>query len=74
VTDEQSANSAYAPYHPQAGLRNVGLGAIWREELSDRWTGFVSASVGRLLGPAADSPLTRKLTGGGVQAGIAWRF
>jgi outer membrane scaffolding protein for murein synthesis (MipA/OmpV family) len=74
VTAAQSASSGYPEFAAQAGLRDVRMGVVWRQEIGHSWTGFVGGGVSRLLGSAADSPLTRKPSGAGLQAGLAWRF
>jgi len=74
VTAEESALTGYATYTPDAGLRDVSVGTGWRMEINPRWAGFANASVGRLLGPAADSPLTAKTTSWAVGGGVFWRF
>jgi outer membrane scaffolding protein for murein synthesis (MipA/OmpV family) len=45
-----------------------------RSELGERWVGYVGAGASRLLGPAAASPLSKRLWGWGLNGGIAWRF
>lgn len=74
VTVAQSATSGYPVYTPRSGLRDVGVGVTWREEINSDWATFVSTSASRLLGPAADSPLVTRPNGWGVSAGIARRF
>lgn len=74
VTAEQSARSGYPEYKPSEGLRDVHTSATWRIEVNPQWAGFASLGATRLLGPAADSPLTRQRNGFSVSAGIARRF
>ncbi len=74
VTPEQSARSGYPVYEPGDGLRDVNTSATWRIEVNPQWAGFASLGVSRLLGPAADSPLTRQRSGWSLSAGIARRF
>ena len=74
VTAAQSAASGYPVYTPRAGLRDVGVGLTWREEINADWAAFASTSASRLLGPAADSPLVTRPNGWGMSAGIARRF
>jgi MipA family protein len=74
VTEQQSAASGYPVYKPGTGLRDAGTGATWRIEINPQWAGFTSIGASRLLGPAADSPLTRQKNGWSVSAGIARRF
>ncbi len=74
VTEQQSAASGYPVYKPGTGLRDVGTNATWRIDVNPEWAGFTSLGVTRLLGPAADSPLTRQPNSYSVAAGIARRF
>lgn len=74
VTAAQSASSGYPVYTPRSGIRDVGVGLTWRDEISPDWAAFVGTSASRLLGPAADSPLVTRPGAWGVSAGIARRF
>lgn len=74
VNEQQSATSGYPVYKPGAGLRDAGTSATWRVEFNPDWAGFTSLGANRLLGPAADSPLTRQKNSVTVAAGIARRF
>ena len=61
-------------YLPGAGLRDVSLSTQVRTDIDKRWSVWTQAGVGRLLGPARDSPLTKKPTQVGAGVGFAWRF
>ena len=74
VSAEQSARSGYPVYVPGAGLRDASLFASLRADLSPRWVLLAGINGSRLLGPAADSPLTFKTLGWGLNGGLAWRF
>jgi MipA family protein len=74
VTEEQSARSGYPVFKPSEGLRDVHAGASWRIEVNPQWAGFASIGATRLLGAAADSPLTRQPNSYSISAGIARRF
>ena len=74
VTPAESAASGYAVYTPGSGLRNVSLGVGVRTEIDRRWVTLARASVGRLLGPAADSPLTSTTRQWSVSGGVAYNF
>lgn len=74
VTEAQSAASGYPVYKPSEGLRSADIGATWRMEVNQDWGGFVGVSASRLLGPAADSPLTTDRNGVALSLGIARRF
>ncbi len=74
VTEDQSARSGYPVYKPGKGLRDVHAGASWRIEVNPQWAGFAAIGATRLLGPTADSPLTRQTNSYSISAGIARRF
>jgi len=64
-------------YTPSAGLRDVSLSVGWRREIriaGEPFGIFGDVGVQHLLGPAADSPLTPRLTAPVAAAGLAWRF
>jgi len=69
-----SAASGRALYVPGAGLRDVGFGTGWRTEIGQDWIVLWGGSVGRLLGPAARSPLTNSARQWGTSVGVARRF
>lgn len=60
-------------YTPGAGLRDMHAGVGFTRSLSKHWFVFGSAGASRLLGPAADSPLTEKRNGTYAAIGAAWR-
>lgn len=74
VTEEQAARSGYAVYQPRWGLRDISAHVNARTELGGPWHAFYGASLSRLLGPAADSPLTNRPTTWSLNAGVAYRF
>ena len=74
VTPEQSARSGYPVYEAGAGLRDITLALGFRSELTPRWVALGGVSRTRLLGPAADSPLTTEPNTWGLSGGLAWRF
>jgi outer membrane scaffolding protein for murein synthesis (MipA/OmpV family) len=74
VNDAQSARSGYPVYQSAAGARDVALYTNLRHDIDREWTVLGGASTHHLIGPAAESPLTRAHEGWGVNAGLAWRF
>lgn len=74
VTPEQSARTGYPVYEPRWGLRDLSAYVNARTQLGGPWHAFYGASVSRLLGPAADSPLTGRPTTWNLNAGVAYRF
>jgi outer membrane scaffolding protein for murein synthesis (MipA/OmpV family) len=74
VTPEESVASGYPAYTPGAGWKDASLGTTWRLDVDKRWVAFWGGSVTRVLGPAAESPLTRQRNQWSLTGGIAWRF
>jgi outer membrane scaffolding protein for murein synthesis (MipA/OmpV family) len=74
VTEEQAARTGYPVYEPRTGLRDITAHVNARTPLVDHWHVFYGASLSRLLGPAAASPLTRRTSTWGLNAGLAYRF
>lgn len=70
-----SAASGGVPlYLPSSGVRDVQLAVNWNWEWSTRWMLASQLSVTRLMGDAADSPLSERRTGIGLRTGLAYRF
>ena len=74
VTPAASAVNGLPVYRPGSGLRDVSLGTALRTELDANWSAFVGGGLGRVMGPAADSPLTRAREQWWVGSGLARRF
>lgn len=74
VNEAQSARTGYPVFEPGTGWRDVMLSVGVRHELNRQWVMQAGASVTQLIGGAADSPLTRRVTTGGLSAGLAYRF
>lgn len=66
-------NPDRAAYTPGSGLKSIGFGVRVTSALTDNWVLFSRFGVSRLLGPAADSPLSEELYGVTARIGIAWR-
>lgn len=74
VTPEEAARTDTPVYQPGAGLRNLTAFTSWRTQLDSHWVMFYGGSVGRLLGPAASSPLVHRAVHLDLNGGIARRF
>lgn len=74
ITPVEAGRSGYTEYDPSAGLRDLRVGLGLRYEINRRWVAVANASAQRLLGPAADSPLTQSAHQWGLGAGLGWRF
>ena len=74
ITPEQAARTSYAVFTPSAGVRDISAYANLRHDIGKEWTVLSGASTTRLLGQAAQSPLTGRTTSWGVSAGFARRF
>ena len=67
-----SAATAQRPaYETGAGIKDIGVGI--KTALNDNWIAFASTSYARLLGAAADSPLTTGNGGLSATIGIGYR-
>lgn len=74
VNEEQAARTGRPLYTPRSGLRDGSLFINVRSPLGPHWSALAGVGVSRLLGPAADSPLTEKVTNWSANVGLAWRF
>jgi MipA family protein len=57
VNAAQSGLSGLSVYHPDAGFKDVYVGATASIDLNDRWTLLLMGRYARLVGDAADSPI-----------------
>ncbi|MFT7773456.1 MipA/OmpV family protein [Roseateles sp.] len=73
VPESAVASSGKPAYNPGAGLRDLHAGVSFTRPLSKHWFAFGGVGASRLLGPAADSPLTQQRNGSYANLGIAWR-
>ena len=77
VTAAQSRDSGLPAFEATSGLRDVQLSAVWRTEFQAGGQPFgASLGVGhtRLLGSAADSPLTLRREFSTASGAVVWRF
>ena len=77
VTSAQALSSGLVAFEPGSGLRDLQLSAVWRTEFQawgQPFGAFVGAGHTRLLGSAADSPLTRKREFSTASGAVVWRF
>ncbi len=74
VTPDESIASGYPVYTPGSGLRDVSIGTGFRMEIDPRWMALWGGSIGKVMGPAAHSPLTTSTRQWSLNAGVAWRF
>lgn len=73
VPAQASAASGYRPFSPGAGVVDLSVGASVTTALTPHWVAFAGAGGARLVGDAADSPLTRSATSWHVSVGLAYR-
>jgi outer membrane protein len=73
ISDEQASQSGLRPFAASAGFRDVHLGTGLTTALSPHWIAFGNLGWSRMLGGAADSPLTRRANSFGATLGIAYR-
>ncbi len=60
VTDQESVASGMAPYDPNGGLASVGVVLNAEYAFTSRWGLQAAATYDRLVGEAADSPITER--------------
>ncbi|MDM4765298.1 MipA/OmpV family protein [Pelomonas sp. SE-A7] len=73
VAPEVAPRTLYSAYQPGSGLRDAFVGLGWTYAITHHWIAFSSASVGRLIGPSADSPLVERRSAGQIAFGLAYR-
>lgn len=74
VTPDEAQRTGYRVYEPHTGWRDLSVSTGWRMEINPQWVSFWGGSMGRLVGPAAGSPLTARPTHWELNGGIARRF
>lgn len=73
VPAQATAASGYRAFSPGSGFVDVSVGAGVTTALTPSWIAFAGAGAGRLVGDAADSPLTRSATSWRLSVGLAYR-
>lgn len=73
ISGEHAIQSGLRPFAPGAGVRDVHLGTGLTTALTPHWIAFGNLGASRLLGDAADSPLTHRANGLNASVGIAYR-
>lgn len=74
VSAAASAINGLPVYQPGSGLRDTTFTTALRTEYDRNWSGYVGGGLAHLLGPAADSPLTRSRQQWWLSTGLARRF
>jgi MipA family protein len=74
VNARQSARGGLPVYTPSGGLQSVRLGVNLNYAVDDRWGVGVVAGAARLMGDAADSPLTQDRNQGSAGVLVSYRF
>ena len=74
ITPQQAARSIYPAFEARAGLRDMNVGVGLRHDLDRDWVAVASFNASRLLGGAANSPMTSSRNGWGLGGGLGWRF
>ncbi|MDE1147434.1 MAG: MipA/OmpV family protein [Azospirillaceae bacterium] len=74
VTPTQAARSIFTSYTADAGFKDVTVGANLRYRITEHWFAMTDVSVKKLLGSAADSPLTYSATNAVFMAGVGYHF
>ena len=71
--DSPAAARLGVAFEPAAGLREAGLSLSYTRAFSARWVGSSGFGVSRLLGSAAASPITQRLSNYSWNVGLAYR-
>lgn len=74
VTPLQSVRSGYPAYRAHAGLKAAGFGFSATWFVTEHWLLNAQAAVSRLLGSAADSPITERATEETLALTVAYQF
>lgn len=74
ITEEQSARSGYPVHRVAFGPSALAASAGWRTDVFGNWVLLYGVGASRLLGDAADSPLTRRAWSWSVNGGIVYHF
>ncbi len=74
VTHEEFDRGAVQAFAPEAGMRDIYVGARWNWLLSPRWMLTSSARFARLQDESAKSPLVLRKNDVSVSMGLAYRF
>jgi MipA family protein len=74
VDAQQSARGGLPVYTPGGGLHSVRLGVNLNYAIDNRWGVGVIAGASRLMGDAADSPLTQDRNQGSAGVLVSYRF
>ena len=74
VTATQSARSGYRSYRAERGFETVNVGVNWNHVLDARWSVNSAVGLTRLVGDAADSPLTKRKTTPMLMTGLVYKF
>lgn len=73
VSEAAAVGSGLQTFRPAAGLRDVHAGLGFTHALTPRWIVFGGLGASHLLGDAAKSPLTHRVTTGSASVGLAYR-
>ncbi|BCF92644.1 MULTISPECIES: MipA/OmpV family protein [Paraburkholderia] len=74
VNAMQAANSRYSQYDASAGLKSAGFGVTMIWFVNKHWFVTADGALKRLLGSAANSPITQTKTGGVCDVSINYQF
>lgn len=74
VSKQSAIVTGLADYRPDAGVKDVFIGARWNWALSPSWIVTSSARVSRLSGDARKSPLVERASQFSISTGLAYRF
>ena len=74
LTPAQAHNSRYAPYDAKGGLKGISLGAVWNWEMNTKFSLATGLGFNRLMGSAAESPLTVRRNSGTFFSSLNYHY
>ncbi len=74
INAAQNAASGLPVYDANAGFRDIEASVVANYKLTEHWGVSLGGGVNRLLGDAADSPISKEDTGVSMFTGVSYKF
>ncbi|HEX8610291.1 MAG TPA: MipA/OmpV family protein [Telluria sp.] len=74
ISPQQAARSRRPVYRAKAGVKNIYLSLRWNVELSTKYSLSSGVTLSRLIGSAADSPLTDRTHNGALFTALTYHW
>jgi outer membrane scaffolding protein for murein synthesis (MipA/OmpV family) len=74
INAAQNAASGLPVYDANAGFRDIEASVVANYKLTEHWGVSLGGGVNRLLGDAADSPISKEDTGVSMFMGVSYKF